>query len=46
LSDHVIGFLLAFTRGIFRAGLAVRSGVWSYRTVAPLRRIRGLGRVR
>jgi D-3-phosphoglycerate dehydrogenase len=42
LSDHVIGFLLAFTRGIFRAGLAVRSGVWSYRTVAPLRRIRGL----
>jgi D-3-phosphoglycerate dehydrogenase len=42
LSDHVIGFLLAFTRGIFRAGVAVRSGVWSYQTVAPLRRIRGL----
>ncbi len=42
LSDHVIGFLLAFSRGIFRAAVAAQAGVWSHRTVTPLRRIRGL----
>jgi D-3-phosphoglycerate dehydrogenase len=41
VSSHAIGLLLAHARGIPQLVASTRSGKWTHRVVAPLRRLRG-----